>query len=43
MNEQEKDKKREGDYIHFVLLDGIGKAVIENITIKELEEYFLGS
>jgi hypothetical protein len=25
-----------------VLLDGIGKAVIENITIKELEEYFIG-
>jgi 3-dehydroquinate synthase len=36
-----RDKKREGESIHFVLLDGIGKAVIEEITIKELEEYFL--
>lgn len=35
-----RDKKREGESIHFVLLDGIGKAVIEEITIKELEEYF---
>ncbi|MBA3037475.1 MAG: 3-dehydroquinate synthase, partial [Desulfobacterium sp.] len=31
-----KDKKREGDGIHFVLLDGIGKAVIEEISISEL-------
>ncbi|MFC1841310.1 3-dehydroquinate synthase [Thermodesulfobacteriota bacterium] len=36
-----RDKKREGESIHFVLLDGIGKTVIEEITIKELEEYFL--
>jgi len=33
-----RDKKREGDSIHFVLLNGIGNAVIEEITIKELEE-----
>ena len=32
-----KDKKREGDSIHFVLLNGIGDAVIEKIPIKELE------
>ena len=38
-----RDKKREGDSIHFVLLDGIGKAVIDNISIKELEEYFINS
>ena len=33
-----KDKKREGDHIHFVLLQSIGKAVIEQITLSELEE-----
>lgn len=31
-----KDKKRKGDSIHFVLLDGIGKAVVESISIEEL-------
>ena len=33
-----KDKKRKGDSIDFVLLQGIGKAVVEEITIKELEK-----
>lgn len=33
-----KDKKREGAFIHFVLLDGIGKAVVEKITLAELKE-----
>ncbi|MCU0600095.1 MAG: 3-dehydroquinate synthase [Desulfobacterales bacterium] len=33
-----KDKKREGDHIHFVLLQSIGKAVIEPISLAELEE-----
>jgi 3-dehydroquinate synthase len=33
-----KDKKREGEGIHFVLLDGIGKARIEKINIHELQE-----
>ena len=33
-----KDKKREGDYIDCVLLEGIGKAVLEKIHIKELED-----
>jgi len=33
-----KDKKRTGDRIHFVLLDGIGKAVVEPISITELKE-----
>lgn len=32
-----KDKKRQGDMINFVLLDGIGKAVVEKVTIAELE------
>jgi 3-dehydroquinate synthase len=33
-----KDKKRAGDRIHFVLLNGIGRAVVEPITLKELKE-----
>jgi 3-dehydroquinate synthase len=32
-----RDKKREGDRIHFVLLNGLGNAVVEEILIKELE------
>jgi 3-dehydroquinate synthase len=40
LDAMKRDKKREGDSIYFVLLYGIGKAVIENISIKELEEYF---
>jgi len=32
-----KDKKREGNSIHFILLEDIGKAVIQEIPIKELE------
>ena len=33
-----KDKKREGDRIHVVLLKGLGNAIIENISFNELEE-----
>ena len=32
-----KDKKREGDNIHFVLPDGIGNAIVKQISIKEIE------
>ena len=32
-----KDKKREEDAINFVLLEGIGKAVVEKVSISELE------
>jgi 3-dehydroquinate synthase len=32
-----RDKKRQGEKIDFVLLDGIGNAVLEKISIKELE------
>ncbi len=32
-----KDKKREGEEIHFVLLQGIGNAVVEKISVKELK------
>ncbi len=30
------DKKREGDFIHFILLEKIGKAIIKPITLKQL-------
>jgi len=33
-----RDKKREGSNINFVLLRSIGEAVVEEISIKELEE-----
>jgi len=33
----EMDKKREGDSIHFVLMEGIGKARIEEISLEELK------
>jgi len=32
-----RDKKREGDGIHFVLLSKMGKAVVEKITIAEFD------
>jgi 3-dehydroquinate synthase len=32
-----KDKKREGEEINFVLLQGIGQAVVEKISMEELE------
>jgi 3-dehydroquinate synthase len=36
MDAMARDKKREGDHIHFVLLSAIGKAVIAPITLTEL-------
>ena len=33
-----KDKKRENEEIHFVLLDGIGNARVEPVEIHELDE-----
>ena len=35
----EKDKKREKDGIHFVLLDAIGSCVIEEISIAEIGDF----
>lgn len=35
-----KDKKKEGDQLHFVLLKGIGNAVVEPMTINELADVF---
>jgi 3-dehydroquinate synthase len=34
-----KDKKREGNSIHFILLEDIGKAVIQEIPIKSLKPF----
>lgn len=33
-----KDKKRESDFIFFILLDGIGSAVVEKISVDELKK-----
>ncbi len=33
-----KDKKREGDRIHFVLLNGLGSAFVDEMAIEELED-----
>lgn len=32
-----KDKKKRGDNIHFVLLEGLGKAVVKTIHLKDLK------
>ena len=37
-----KDKKREGNWIHFVLLNGIGSAIVDKITVEELEDVING-
>lgn len=36
-----KDKKRESDQIKFVLLSGLGKTVIEDISLDELQQWVL--
>jgi 3-dehydroquinate synthase len=33
-----KDKKREGDYMNLVLLKGLGNAIVQKVSIKELED-----
>ncbi|MFA5618106.1 MAG: 3-dehydroquinate synthase, partial [Syntrophorhabdaceae bacterium] len=38
MNAVRKDKKRQGADIHFVFLSGIGNAVVETMSLSELEE-----
>lgn len=35
-----KDKKKEGKHIHFILLDKIGHAVVEEISFNRLESLF---
>jgi 3-dehydroquinate synthase len=37
LNAMKKDKKREGDFIHMILLDKIGNAVIHKITYERIE------
>ncbi len=37
-----RDKKRAGDRIHFVLLNGIGNARVEQITLEELRDTLNG-
>jgi 3-dehydroquinate synthase len=34
-----KDKKREGDRVHFVLLEALGRAGVEDLSFEELETY----
>jgi len=36
-----KDKKRQQDQIHFVLLQGLGNAVVVPIAIAELERWLM--
>jgi 3-dehydroquinate synthase len=33
-----RDKKREGDQMHFVLLQGLGQAVVQTLSLSEVEE-----
>ena len=32
-----KDKKKSGEDVHFVLLNGLGKAIVRPIALKELK------
>lgn len=36
-----KDKKKEGDHIYFVLMEGIGQVSVEPIPIKELKDFVI--
>jgi len=35
----EKDKKREGDNVHFVFLKGLGNAIVEEISMDDLKHF----
>lgn len=35
----QKDKKRENEFVHFVLMKGIGSVEVERINLKELEKF----
>ena len=35
-----KDKKRESDAVHFILLRGIGEAVVQHIPLAEFQDFF---
>lgn len=34
-----RDKKKEGDFIHFILLEAIGKASVHKISLTDLNQY----
>ena len=36
-----KDKKRQRDTIHFVLLEALGRAVVQTLAIRELEDWLI--
>ena len=38
-----KDKKKEGRRIHFVLLEAIGRAVVQALSLDELKAFFLNA
>ena len=38
-----RDKKREGSILHFVLIEGIGNAQVESISVDELKKSILAS
>ena len=38
LDAMQKDKKRQGDSIKFVLADGLGKAVVQDVDLKELAD-----
>jgi 3-dehydroquinate synthetase len=38
LDAMQKDKKRQGDSIKFVLADGLGKAVVQDVGLDELAE-----
>ena len=33
-----KDKKREGDFINLVLLQGLGNGIVQKVSIKDMED-----
>jgi 3-dehydroquinate synthase len=35
-----KDKKRESEAVHFILLRGIGEAVVQHIPLAEFQDFF---
>lgn len=34
-----RDKKKEGDHIHFVLMNGIGQVTVEPLSLSELDDF----
>ena len=40
LNAMKKDKKKAGDFIHFILLTKIGNAIVENLSYNEIKQAF---